>query len=60
MCEPEVLEMLEKVGGCLVSNAYEIKAGTRDVGDLENWADSAGEHKTGEQKSKECSDFSLA
>jgi hypothetical protein len=52
MCEPDVLEMSDEVGYCLISYAYKVKAGARDIGDLEYWADSVREHKAGEQKSK--------
>jgi hypothetical protein len=52
MCEPEVLEMLDKVDCCLISYAYKVKPGARDIGNLEYWANSAGEHETGQQNSK--------
>jgi hypothetical protein len=60
MCEPEVFKMLDEVGNCLISCAYEVKACARDIGNLKYWADSAREHKGGGQNSKECSDFSFA
>jgi hypothetical protein len=52
MCEPEALKRLGEVGYGLISYTYKVKAGARDIGDLEYWADSAGEHKAGEQNSK--------
>jgi hypothetical protein len=53
MCEPKALEILDKVDYCLISYAaYEVKPGARDIGNLEYWADSAGEHETGGQDSK--------
>ena len=57
MCEPEVLEMLGKVDYCLISYAYEVKPGARDIGNLEYWADSAGEHETRERGSKNALTF---
>ena len=52
MCEPEALEMLDKVGNCLISYAYKVEAGARDIGDLKYWADSVEEHKAREQNPK--------
>ena len=60
MCEPEVLEILDKVDHCLIGYAYEVKSGARDIRNLEYWADSTGERETGRAGLKECSDFSLA
>jgi hypothetical protein len=58
MCEPEVLEMLDKVDYCLISYyAYKVKPGARDIGNLKYWTNSAGEHETGEQDSKNALTF---
>ena len=59
MCEPEAFEMLDKVY-CLISYAYEVKAGARDIGDLKYWADSVGRALGRGAKLKEWSYFSLA
>jgi hypothetical protein len=55
MCEPE--EMLDKVDYYLISYAYKVESGARDIGNLEYWAESAGEHETGEQDSKNVPTF---
>ena len=51
--------MLDKVY-CLISYAYEVKAGARDIGDLKYWADSVGRALGRGAKLKEWSYFSLA
>ena len=57
MCEPEVFEMLDKVDYRLIGYAYKVKPSARDIRNLKYWADSVGEHETGEQNSKNALTF---
>ena len=57
MCEPEVLEMLNKVDYCSIRYTYKVKPSARDIRNLEYWTNSAGEHETGKQGSKDALTF---